>query len=484
MGSATTSLTSALIITNQGAQKLTFSGFAWTTDTETLPINYTNVTTTMSAGIPVSTIGADGVFTSSDFPVVGSTLDPGASKTIPLNFSTQSTGQYQSFLSFFSNGGSQLVLLTGSASTAPIGNISVSTSEGGYDPNLVMDFGDVTPGTILVRNIRICNSGGSNLTITKSKPPVVAALFAQHPSTDLHEGQAIGVNQCALGPVEVDAPSTGPNQPATRLNAVWTLNTDDPTFGVRDVAITVNLITNQIGPLLPNGTARYQYLGCYYDGAGRNLPVKLFTNQTGMENGICQQGCYNAGYKFAGTQYKIECWCGNNPPLAINYHPLTDKKCSWGCPGDTTLSQSCGGPGTFEVAYYDTTRYTPGCEAIPCAATSSSTSVVSSTVAPSSTSLSSSAPSSTLSSISSSPLTSTTTISTSSISPTSSGPAVYTGPPVVLAGNINFTYYGCVAEPSGARALSKLVLANDTMTEDYCLSLCYAYQWVGLEYAR
>lgn len=77
--------------------------------------------------------------------------------------------------------------------------------------------------------------------------------------------------------------------------------------------ITANIYTIQVGPLLPNGTAEYGYLGCYYDGAGRQLPKKMTNPQATNENGICQQTCFAAGFAFAGTQYRKSKSPSNKP---------------------------------------------------------------------------------------------------------------------------------------------------------------------------
>lgn len=86
------------------------------------------------------------------------------------------------------------------------------------------------------------------------------------------------------------------------VSDVWILNTDDLNFGVHDVQVTANIRTKQVGPLLANGSAEYLYLGCYFDGGGRLLAKQY--NPANNENGVCQQTCYNAGYKFAGTEYR------------------------------------------------------------------------------------------------------------------------------------------------------------------------------------
>src|ERR1700739_4329555 len=69
----------------------------------------------------------------------------------------------------------------------------------------------------------------------------------------------------------------------------------------------------------------------------------------------------------------------------------------------------------------------------------------------------------------------TSTATSSSATPTS---------PIHVPGNINFTLLGCYNEPSGGRALSTLALATDLMTVELCLSTCWNYKYVGVEYSR
>jgi hypothetical protein len=87
-------------------------------------------------------------------------------------------------------------------------------------------------------------------------------------------------------------------------------------------------------------------------------------------------------------------------------------------------------------------------------------------------------------------LTSTTSASStsgivSSTSSTSSLPALYTGPPVVSDGGVNFTYYGCISEPSSGRLLSSLTENSGTlMTIERCVGECWQYKYAGVEYGR
>jgi iron transport multicopper oxidase len=304
-------VSASIIVSNLGQQPLLFQGFAW--DDAKASNVFHNLTTTTEG----STMVGNG-FTSDRFPHVEDALAPGTSISVPLTFKADAAGSWSSILNVFSNGGSSYILLVGVAAPLPIANIPISTLAGSWDftEPLVMNFGNVLTGTTASKSIRICNSGGSALSITKSKPPTQPELTEQSPGVDLYEGQTIVVNTCALGPVQIPAAFQGPNRPAHTVSDVWTLNTDGEDsqgqpFGVHDIAISATITTPQIGVLLANGTARYQYLGCYFDGQGRNLATQLSyseAQQAANENGQCQKDCSAAGFIFAGTEYKVQCW--------------------------------------------------------------------------------------------------------------------------------------------------------------------------------
>jgi iron transport multicopper oxidase len=219
---AASGLTGAVIVSNLGIQTLTVTGAAWTTTLDT-PIVYTNITINPDGS---SNLGSG--FSASGLPNVGDTLASGASVTIPLKFLANTTGAYTTFLEFWTTGGAGNAFLTGSASTAPVANISVSTVEGGWDYSnpVVMDFGNVLAGTTVTRYIRICNSGGSALTITKSKPPIDTELLAPNAGVDLHEAQSVEVNSCALGAVSIVAAPLGVDHLDHTVSDVWILNTE------------------------------------------------------------------------------------------------------------------------------------------------------------------------------------------------------------------------------------------------------------------
>lgn len=53
---------------------------------------------------------------------------------------------------------------------------------------------------------------------------------------------------------------------------------------------------------------------------------------------------------------------------------------------------------------------------------------------------------------------------------------------MTVPGNVNFTYYHCVSEPSSGRLLSKLISNSATATVESCLQDCWQYKFAGIEY--
>lgn len=495
---AATGLDSSFILSNVGLQPLTITGYGYTDDTEP-PVRYTNVTFGEN-----SQIGE--LFTSSDLPAVGTVVPPGGSLTIPIKFKATEVGNYQNIFQIWSDGGNKNILFTGSATTAPIAELAVETSEHGWDPSGIMDFGDVLAGTTQTRRIRICNTGGSALLITKSKPPIQTELQAENPTSDLHEGQIIAVNDCAYGPIDISSTPESPNVPDHVVSDTWTLNTDDLNFGVHEVKISANIVSRRLGPTNADGSPIFQYLGCYYDGQGRNL-LKLFNLGAANDNDACQKQCYANNYGFAGTEYHTECWCGNTPPTSAKYTPVSAKKCTFGCANDTT--QACGGDGTYISIYYNATSYKPDCSAIPCSSSSSissstQTTPISSSLTGSSTmsvlltsSISSSSTNIPSSSISGS-LTASSSLFTggssgstsisSSLVASSSTTSVLPSPtptgPVINPGNADYSYVACYADGATKAISPNTFFPSDTMTVAICLAFCKSKGsiYAGIEY--
>lgn len=161
-----TSLASSVIVQNIGNSTLTFTGFAWQdSSANATDTSYHNLTLSGSNTV----VGT--AFTSSTFPAVGQTLDPGSSLTVPLAFQATVVGKYASLLTLWSDGGFNTILILATAVNPPVANISVSTSGGGwnYSVPVAVHFGNILANTTVQQSIRVCNQGGSALTITRSK---------------------------------------------------------------------------------------------------------------------------------------------------------------------------------------------------------------------------------------------------------------------------------------------------------------------------
>lgn len=297
-------VSSILTISNKGLSAMTIKGYAYTTQTLADNPTYTNATVvngTWSLGYG---------FTASNLPAVGSTIAPNAALSVDTVFDPiNGTGQYLSYFEIWTDGGKQNVILEGAASTAPIANFSISNGEGGWLPGteLTMDFGSVAPGNSSSRQIRICNEGGSALTIDKSKPP--NGVFHLDDPTELEETQVITPNACAYGTV-IFTPNTEEYNVATfSENNTWTLNTDDLTFGVHVVECVGTVVDKYVGPTNSSGQHVYQYLGCFKESTTgpRLLPNEPLSPSTTNDNANCQTACYGAAqYAFAGTEYSDE----------------------------------------------------------------------------------------------------------------------------------------------------------------------------------
>jgi len=295
-------ISSTIILSNKGTAVLTFNGFAWQ-DMYASGMPFNNVS--VQAASQPTTVGNG--FTAINFPSVGSQLSPGQSIAIPLTFSANAVGSWASLLTFWSDGGSTDVLMTGAAANASIATLSISDGQGNWVSSpLNMVFGNVSAGITLERQIRLCNNGASAVAITLSQPPVGADLTALDPTVELRQGTTIDVNTCSYGTIVIISPPLQPNHPSIPLSGQWVIGTDGnnpdgSAFGSQTVTITATVVSRQVGPLEPNGQGIYQFLGCYLD-TNRNLPNVMSITNNSIE--ACLTYCYAAGYSIAGLEYR------------------------------------------------------------------------------------------------------------------------------------------------------------------------------------
>lgn len=117
------------------------------------------------------------------------------------------------------------------------------------------------------------------------------------------------------------------------------------------------LYPEKIGSLCPTRTdeeARGRYLGCYADSFSDRIfqgVVHKLKEDNNAEK--CLTLCTEAGYSYAGLQYAVECFCGNETPEPGRKASGGEKECDKVCPGNP--SQKCGGYLTMNV--YQTGRF-------------------------------------------------------------------------------------------------------------------------------
>ena len=164
-----------------------------------------------------------GAFSVTTAPANGATLAAGASTAMTVTFAPTAAASYSSSVVIGSNGGNVTVSLTGSAG-AP-GNLVVAPMN--------RDFGTLVVGTSRTSSFTLQNTGGTDLTIVKSKPPVLGPFVAQ---TSLPEGSTIAAGQIVTETVNFASNATGV------LSDVWVLSGNDST-GVHNVTFTANSVT-------------------------------------------------------------------------------------------------------------------------------------------------------------------------------------------------------------------------------------------------
>jgi PQQ-like domain len=155
--------------------------------------------------LPAAPFGASGV------PEAGSTIPAGGSVTVNLSFEPTATGNYSDQIALETTGGNVAIGLTGSAGTPGVLKITPEGSEFG---SLAVGGGGGT------RSFSVTNTGGTNVTITKSKPPSGGAFAA---TSTLAEGTSI-----LPGETLTETVAFTPTAPGY-ASAVWALNGDDST---------------------------------------------------------------------------------------------------------------------------------------------------------------------------------------------------------------------------------------------------------------
>jgi hypothetical protein len=153
-----------------------------------------------SPGAPFSVSGA---------PAAGTTLGSGQSVTVTLTFAPTEVGTFnKQVVVVDTSAGKDTVPLTGTAALA--GNLVLTPAS--------LQFGTVAVGETSALAFQITNTGGSTVTVTKSKPPGLDVGFSN--TDDLNEGATIQAGETKTLHVQF-APKT-----AGAASDHWTINAD------------------------------------------------------------------------------------------------------------------------------------------------------------------------------------------------------------------------------------------------------------------
>ena len=280
--------------------------------------------------------------------------------------------------------------------------------------------------------------------------------------------------------LQFDGNSTVPSK-ATSLATTGTISTaptsvntsSSASVSKSNITFSTSAILTPVGPTIVPSASGYTYIGCYAEPPTSRALPQLYGIDA-LTIGICASQC--AAYIYFGAEYSRECWCGNfiNPAATI----APDSDCNMVCDGSGL--EFCGAGNRLSL-YKRNISESAGNKVTSTSSVSvSSISISSSVSEDKAASLNMSR--SSVSSVSSVSF-SNSTFST----PTSSSAALatYTVSPVTSNGNINFTYYSCVSEPSSGRLLPSVVENNGTyMTIEKCLGDCWMYAYAGVEYGR
>jgi hypothetical protein len=157
-------------------------------------------------------------FAATGLPAIGSSIPPGGSITVNLTFEPTQVGNFNGEIGMETTGGNGAVGLSGSAGLAGALKITSESNE----------LGPVEVGSSASRSFTVTNTGGTTVTITKSKPPSGGAFAA---STALPEGTTL-----APGASVTETVVFTPTAPGY-ASAGWALNGDD-TSGLHELTFT------------------------------------------------------------------------------------------------------------------------------------------------------------------------------------------------------------------------------------------------------
>lgn len=148
-----------------------------------------------------------------------------------------------------------------------------------------------------------------------------------------------------------DGPGTTSSTSTSTSTSTSSSTTPPPDTSTISTTTTSSSSTTTSPP--PTSETGWSSLGCYTDSVGsRTLSVGMGVPD--LTNARCQAACRAGGFKYAGTEYAQECFCGNS--LASSGAAATSG-CNMACQGDS--SEMCGGPDRLTIWEYQGGDDTP-----------------------------------------------------------------------------------------------------------------------------
>ena len=418
---------SSAIFLNEGDGSLSITSIDYSIVSEGGATVKPNVT---SSGVQV------GPFTFPNLP----TSIPGKSQvTVDVNFNPSTSGNFAVYMTIHSSGGDQLFDVFGTSGAYPVALVEFQAADGSgnwipYSNTTAFTFGSVTEQGTQKLNMRLTNKGDSDsgrLSVTVSKPPFgVPGIIGAVNGVDLAEGTTLGAGESATAALYCSVPKSQVNVDAYNGTAQWTMNTGDPTMGKIFIQFICQAVSEQVGPVAANGSALYRYDFCAVENnPGRQLSQMLYSSSNNT-NDMCITACGEAGYKYCGTQYRVECWAGNSVPI----ESTLIRDCNFACSGND--NQTCGGNGLYANGSYISLFNNPA--------------IVQGAPNPIGGN-------------------------------TGNTPSILEAPATIGG----FSYVGCYTEATAGRALAGSRVDNDTgMTLEFCASQMQAYMYFGVEYGE
>jgi len=136
-------------------------------------------------------------FSATGMPAAGFVMDPNSSFTATTSFNPTATGTFTDELTLSTSAGDVSVPMSGSAAQPPLMTITPMS----------LDFGKVPVSAATTASFTVSNTGGSTLTLTKSKPPVAGQGFTA--TTNLAEGTSIAPGAAVTETVKFAPTLTG-----------------------------------------------------------------------------------------------------------------------------------------------------------------------------------------------------------------------------------------------------------------------------------